>query len=49
MRARGRARLLRNYVVRLAREKAEAVASQYPKGTVLGADTTVVIEGPDTR
>jgi len=34
-----------NYVVRLAREKAEAVASQYRKGTVLGADTTVVIEG----
>jgi septum formation protein len=34
-----------DYVVRLAREKAEAVAAQYPDGTVLGADTTVVIEG----
>jgi len=33
------------YVVRLAREKAEAVASQYPHEIVLGADTTVVIGG----
>ena len=34
-----------DYVVRLAREKAEAVAVQYPDSMVLGADTTVVIEG----
>jgi septum formation protein len=34
-----------DYVVRLAREKAEAVAAQYPNEIVLGADTTVVIEG----
>jgi septum formation protein len=34
-----------NYVVRLAREKAQAVAGQYPDGIVLGADTTVVIDG----
>ncbi len=33
-----------DYVVRLAIEKAKAVASQN-KGTVLGADTTVVIDG----
>ncbi len=33
-----------DYVVRLAREKAEAVAANYPSGIVLGADTTVVIE-----
>src|SRR5437868_1786777 len=32
-----------NYVVRLAREKAEAVAVNYPDQFVLGADTTVVI------
>lgn len=34
-----------DYVVRLAREKAEAVAAHYPDGIVLGADTTVVIDG----
>ncbi|MBK9216627.1 MAG: septum formation protein Maf [Chloracidobacterium sp.] len=34
-----------DYVVRLAREKAEAVAPYYPGGLVLGADTTVVIDG----
>ena len=34
-----------DYVLRLAREKAEAVAIHYPEGTVLGADTTVVING----
>lgn len=34
-----------DYVVRLAREKAEAVASEYPNEIVLGADTTVVING----
>ena len=33
------------YVVRLAREKAEAVAANYPDEIVLGADTTVVIDG----
>ena len=33
------------YVVRLAREKAEAVAGNYPDEIVLGADTTVVIDG----
>ncbi len=33
-----------NYVVRLAREKAEAVAHNYPNDLVLGADTTVVID-----
>jgi len=33
-----------NYVVRLAREKAEAVAGHYPDDIVLGADTTVVID-----
>lgn len=32
-----------DYVVRLGREKAEAVARLYPDETVLGADTTVVI------
>ena len=32
-----------HYVVRLAREKAAAVASSYPGEIVLGADTTVVI------
>ena len=31
------------YVLRLAREKAEAVAAQFPNEIVLGADTTVVI------
>ncbi|MBK8302028.1 MAG: septum formation inhibitor Maf [Chloracidobacterium sp.] len=34
-----------DYVVRLAREKAEAVAVHYTRRTVLGADTTVVIDG----
>jgi septum formation protein len=33
-----------DYVVRLAREKAEAVAERYPEAIVLGADTTVVID-----
>ncbi len=33
-----------DYVVRLAREKAEAVASLFPNDIVLGADTTVVID-----
>ena len=33
-----------DYVVRLAREKAEAVAVNYPNSIVLGADTTVVID-----
>ena len=32
-----------DYVLRLAREKAAAVASEYPGEIVLGADTTVVI------
>ncbi len=36
--------LPQDYVVRLAREKAEAVASHYAEGIVLGADTTVVID-----
>ena len=34
-----------DYVVRLACEKAEAVAVNYPGEIVLGADTTVVING----
>ena len=34
-----------DYVVRLAREKAESVASKYPSEIVLGADTTVLING----
>ena len=34
-----------DYVVRLAREKAEAVAVNYPGKIVLGADTTVVVDG----
>lgn len=33
-----------DYVLRLAREKANAVASLYPDEIVLGADTTVVID-----
>ncbi|MEO6655803.1 MAG: Maf family protein [Pyrinomonadaceae bacterium] len=33
-----------DYVERLAREKAQAVASIYPGEIVLGADTTVVVE-----
>lgn len=32
-----------NYVVRLARKKAEAVSVKFPDSIVLGADTTVVI------
>jgi len=34
-----------NYVVRLAREKAEAIASLYPDMLTLGADTTVLVGG----
>ena len=34
-----------DYVRRLAREKAEAVAAKLEAGLVLGADTTVVVEG----
>ncbi len=34
-----------DYVLRLAREKAESVALAYPYEIVLGADTTVVIDG----
>lgn len=34
-----------DYVVRLASEKAEAVAAAFPDEIVLGADTTVVIDG----
>ena len=34
-----------DYVVRLAREKAEVVAVNFPEMPVLGADTTVVIDG----
>jgi septum formation protein len=34
-----------DYVVRLAKGKAEKVAVNYPDGIVLGADTTVVIGG----
>jgi septum formation protein len=46
------------YVQRLARSKAEAVASRLPEGVVLGADTTVVaanqilgqpVDGDDAR
>lgn len=33
------------YALRLAQEKAEAVAEQYPQNYVLGADTIVVIDG----
>jgi septum formation protein len=33
-----------DYVQRLAREKAEAVAAEYDEALVLGADTTVVID-----
>ncbi len=33
------------YVQRLAREKAAAVAGSHPGSVVLGADTTVVVEG----
>jgi septum formation protein len=34
-----------DYVQRLAREKAQAVAAKLEAGLVLGADTTVVVEG----
>jgi septum formation protein len=34
-----------DYVQRLAREKAEAVATKLESGLVLGADTTVVVDG----
>ncbi|MEO7659365.1 MAG: Maf family protein [Pyrinomonadaceae bacterium] len=34
-----------DYVIRLAREKSGAVASRYPNEIVLGADTTVVVDG----
>lgn len=33
-----------DYVVRLARTKAEAIAADHPNSVVLGADTTVVID-----
>jgi len=33
------------YALRLAREKAQAVAARYPQSYVLGADTIVVIDG----
>ncbi|HEY4676373.1 MAG TPA: Maf family protein [Candidatus Angelobacter sp.] len=33
------------YALRLAREKAQAVAAQYPESYVLGADTIVVLRG----
>ena len=33
------------YALRLAQEKAQAVAGQYPQSYVLGADTIVVIDG----
>ena len=33
------------YALRLAREKAQAVATQYPQSYVLGADTIVVVDG----
>jgi len=34
----------REYALRLAREKAQAVAAHYPQSYVLGADTIVVVE-----
>ena len=34
-----------DYALRLAREKAQAIAQHYPQEYVLGADTIVVIEG----
>jgi septum formation protein len=34
-----------NYALRMAREKAQAVAQHYPQSYVLGADTIVVIDG----
>jgi len=33
------------YALRLAREKAQAIAQHYPQNYVLGADTIVVIDG----
>ena len=39
------AELPNDYVLRLAQEKAAVVAAKYPNDIVLGADTTVVIEG----
>ena len=33
------------YALRLAREKAQAVATHYPQSYVLGADTIVVVDG----
>ena len=35
----------RDYVLRMAREKAAAVATRHPKRAVLAADTTVVVDG----
>jgi septum formation protein len=35
----------KDYVQRLAREKAQAIAALNPNAVVLGADTTVVLEG----
>jgi len=35
----------REYALRLAREKAQAVAAHYPRSYVLGADTIVVVDG----
>jgi septum formation protein len=35
----------REYALRLAREKAQAVAAHYPQSYVLGADTIVVVAG----
>jgi nucleoside triphosphate pyrophosphatase len=35
----------REYAIRLAREKAQAVAGHYPQSYVLGADTIVVVDG----
>jgi len=35
----------REYALRLAREKAQAVAARYPRSYVLGADTIVVVDG----
>lgn len=35
----------REYALRLAREKAQAVSKHYPRSYVLGADTIVVVDG----
>ncbi|HEY2847920.1 MAG TPA: Maf family protein, partial [Pyrinomonadaceae bacterium] len=43
--AEGEGERAEDYVVRLAKEKALAVAAYYPDAIVLGADTTVVIDG----